>query len=87
MLINGEFAPIVGDVCMYLCMVDVTNINAKEGDSVIVFGEDLSVIDLAKSIGTIPYEILTSVSPRVKSVYIKELSLAMNAIAHNFTKV
>lgn len=71
-LINGEFAPIVGDVCMDLCMVDVTNINAKEGDSVIVFGEDLSVIDLAKSIGTIPYEILTSVSPRVKRVYIKE---------------
>lgn len=71
-LINGEFAPIIGDVCMDLCMVEVTNINAKEGDSVIVFGEDLPVIDLAKSIGTIPYEILTSVSPRVKRVYIKE---------------
>ncbi len=71
-LINGEFAPIIGDVCMDLCMVDVSNINAKEGDTVIVFGEDLSVIDLAKSIGTIPYEILTSVSPRVKRVYIKE---------------
>lgn len=70
-LINGEFAPIIGDVCMDLCMVDVTDITAKEGDSVIVFGEELSVIELAKSIDTIPYEILTSVSPRVKRVYIK----------------
>lgn len=71
-LINGEYAPIVGDVCMDLCMVDVTNINANEGDSVTVFGEDLSVVELAKSINTIPYEILTSVSPRVKRIYIKE---------------
>ena len=71
-LINGEFAPIIGDVCMDLCMVDVTNINANEGDSVIIFGEELSVIDLAKSIHTIPYEILTAVSPRVKRIYIKE---------------
>lgn len=71
-LINGEFAPIIGDVCMDLCMVDVTNINANEGDTVIVFGEDLSVIELANSIGTIPYEILTAVSPRVKKIYIKE---------------
>ncbi len=71
-LINGEFAPIVGNVCMDLCMVDVTDIDAKEGDTVIVFGENLSVIELAESIDTIPYEILTSVSPRVKQVYIKE---------------
>ena len=71
-LINGQFAPIVGDVCMDLCMVDVTNINAKEGDRVTIFGEELSVVELANSIKTIPYEILTSVSPRVKRVYIKE---------------
>lgn len=71
-LINGQFAPIVGDVCMDLCMVDVTDIPAKEGDTVILFGEGLPVIELAKSIGTIPYEILTSISPRVKRVYIKE---------------
>lgn len=71
-LINGQFAPIVGNVCMDLCMVDVTDISANEGDTVILFGESLSVIDQAESIGTIPYEILTAVSPRVKRIYIKE---------------
>jgi alanine racemase len=71
-LINGQIAPIVGNVCMDLCMVDVTDIDAKEGDEVILFGSDLSVIDLAESIATIPYEVLTSVSPRVKRVYITE---------------
>lgn len=70
--INGKFAPIVGNVCMDLCMVDITGIDAKEGDPVIVFGEELSVIELAESIDTIPYEILTSVSPRVKRIYVKE---------------
>ncbi len=68
-LINGAYAPIIGDVCMDLCMVDVTDIEANEGDSVIIFGKDLSVVELAEAIGTIPYEILTSVSPRVKRVY------------------
>jgi alanine racemase len=71
-LINGHPAPIVGNVCMDLCMVDVTGIPAREGDTAVIFGEDLSVIALAESIGTIPYEILTSVSPRVKRIYIKE---------------
>ncbi|WP_298650791.1 bifunctional UDP-N-acetylmuramoyl-tripeptide:D-alanyl-D-alanine ligase/alanine racemase [uncultured Proteiniphilum sp.] len=71
-LINGQYAPIVGNVCMDLCMVDVTGIHAEEGDTVILFGENLSVIELAESIGTIPYEILTSVSSRVKRIYIKE---------------
>lgn len=71
-LINGQYAPIIGNVCMDLCMVDVTDIKANEGDTVILFGENLSVIELAESIGTIPYEILTSVSPRVKRIYIKE---------------
>ena len=68
-LISGAYAPIIGDVCMDLCMVDVTDIEANEGDSVIIFGKDLSVVELAEAIGTIPYEILTSVSPRVKRVY------------------
>lgn len=71
-LINGQFAPIVGNVCMDLCMVDVTDIEVNEGDQVTVFGEALPVTELAKSIGTIPYEILTSVSARVKRVYVKE---------------
>ena len=71
-LINGEYAPIVGNVCMDLTMVDVTDITAEEGDIAILFGENLTVTELADSIGTIPYEILTSVSPRVKRVYVKE---------------
>lgn len=71
-LINGQLAPIVGNVCMDLCMVDVSDIHAEEGDEAVIFGEQLSVIELAKSIGTIPYEILTSISPRVKRVYVKE---------------
>lgn len=71
-LINGLPAPIVGNVCMDLCMVDVTGIPAREGDVVILFGEELPVVEQAESIGTIPYEILTSVSPRVKRIYIKE---------------
>ncbi len=70
-LINGAYAPIIGSVCMDLCMVDVTNIKAEEGDEIIIFGQDLSVVELAESIGTIPYEILTSVSPRVKRIYVK----------------
>ena len=71
-LINGAYAPIIGDVCMDLCMIDVTGIDAKEGDEVVIFGDGLSVVKLAESIGTIPYEILTSVSPRVKRVYVKQ---------------
>jgi len=71
-LINGEVAPIVGNICMDLTMVDVTNIKAEEGDIAVLFGERLPVTELADSIGTIPYEILTSVSPRVKRVYVKE---------------
>jgi alanine racemase len=71
-LINGHLAPIVGDVCMDLCMTDITGIEAKEGDSVIVFGEGLPVTELAKSIDTIPYEILTTISGRVKRIYVKE---------------
>ena len=71
-VINGQLAQIVGNICMDLCMVDVTGIEANEGDTVTLFGDKLSVIDLANSIDTIPYEILTSVSYRVKRVYIKE---------------
>lgn len=71
-LVNGHMAPVVGNICMDLTMIDVTNIDVKEGDSVIIFGKDPSVIDLANKINTIPYEILTSISNRVKHVYYKE---------------
>ncbi|MFR9165401.1 MAG: bifunctional UDP-N-acetylmuramoyl-tripeptide:D-alanyl-D-alanine ligase/alanine racemase [Dysgonomonas sp.] len=71
-LVNGKQAPIVGNICMDLTMIDVTGIDVKEGDAVVVFGQNPTIVDLAAKIGTIPYEILTSVSSRVKRVYFKE---------------
>ena len=68
-LVNGQRAPYVGNICMDVCMIDVTDIDCKEGDKVIIFGEGLPVTELAKILDTIPYEILTSVSTRVKRVY------------------
>ena len=71
-LVGGKRCPIVGNICMDACMIDVTDTDAKEGDPVIIFGEELPVSELADRLGTIPYEILTSVSPRVKRVYYQE---------------
>ena len=68
-LVNGQRAPYVGNICMDVCMIDVTDIDCKEGDKVIIFGEGLPVTELAEILDTIPYEILTSVSTRVKRVY------------------
>lgn len=67
--INGKFAPIVGSICMDMLMVDVTDVVCEEGDVVEVFGEHVSVNDIALKIGTIPYEIMTSISQRVKRVF------------------
>lgn len=71
-IINGKPAPVVGNVCMDMCMIDITGINAKEGDEVIVFGDSQSISQLAKNLDTIPYEVLTNVSRRVKRVYYQE---------------
>lgn len=70
--INGHRCPIVGNICMDACMIDVTDIDAREGDSVIIFGAELPVSELSDKLKTIPYEILTSISPRVKRVYYRE---------------
>lgn len=70
--INGHYAPTVGNICMDACMIDVTDIPCKEGDMVEIFGEHVTVQELADILGTIPYEVLTSVSPRVKRVYFRE---------------
>jgi alanine racemase len=72
MFIKGKPAPIIGNVCMDMCMIDITDINANENDEVIVFGEAYPIADVAKDIGTIPYEVLTNVSRRVKRVYFQE---------------
>ncbi|MBN8695057.1 MAG: bifunctional UDP-N-acetylmuramoyl-tripeptide:D-alanyl-D-alanine ligase/alanine racemase [Bacteroidetes bacterium] len=72
MMIKGQYAPIVGNVCMDMCMIDITDIKANENDEVIVFGDNLSITEIAKDVGTIPYEVLTNVSRRVKRVYYQE---------------
>ena len=71
-LVNGQKAPYVGNICMDVCMIDVTDIECKEGDKAIIFGDDLPVTVLAEVLDTIPYEILTSVSGRVKRVYFQD---------------
>ncbi len=72
MLVNGNPAPVIGNVCMDMTMLDITNIDAKEGDEVIVFGEEPTVTNLATWANTISYEILTNISQRVKRVYFEE---------------
>lgn len=71
-LIKGKSAPVVGNVCMDMTMADITGIDAKEGDEVIIFGEDLPITTVAGWINTIPYELLTSTSERVKRVFYAE---------------
>ena len=68
-LVNGQKADYVGNICMDVCMIDVTDIPCREGDSVEIFGDALPVTILSDLLGTIPYEVLTSVSNRVKRVY------------------
>ncbi|MGC4022003.1 MAG: alanine racemase [Cyclobacteriaceae bacterium] len=71
-LVNGKKAPVIGNVCMDMTMIDVTGVDVNEGDEVVIFGEDLSIHEVAGSIGTIPYEILTNTSERVKRVFVSE---------------
>ncbi|MDR0894384.1 MAG: bifunctional UDP-N-acetylmuramoyl-tripeptide:D-alanyl-D-alanine ligase/alanine racemase [Prevotellaceae bacterium] len=71
-IVNGQRAPYVGNICMDVCLIDVTDIACKEGDSVEIFGDRLPVTELAHILDTIPYEILTSISTRVKRVYYQE---------------
>ena len=71
-LVNGVEAPTVGNICMDACMIDVTGIDCREGDSVEIFGRKMKMERLSDLLDTIPYEILTSVSPRVKRVYYRE---------------
>lgn len=71
-LIGGKKVPVVGNVCMDMTMVDITGVDASEGDEVIVFGPDLPIQEVASSINTIPYEILTNTSDRVKRVFVAE---------------
>lgn len=67
-LLNGHLVPTIGNICMDMCMVDITGIDAKVGDTVTIFGEKPTARDLARILDTIPYEIFTSVSRRVKRI-------------------
>ncbi len=70
--VNGTLCPTVGNICMDACMVDVTNADCKVGDRVEIFGPNVPIEHLSKARGTIPYEILTSISPRVKRIYFRD---------------
>ena len=70
--INGSLVPIIGSICMDMCMIDVTDVEAREKDTVIIFGKEHPVSHAAEALGTIPYEVLTGISPRVPRVYFQE---------------
>lgn len=71
-IVRGERVPIVGNICMDACMIDITDVDAQVGDEVEIFGKHIPVTEIAEKLDTIPYEVLTSVSQRVKRVYFKE---------------
>ena len=70
--VKGHMSPVIGNICMDMCMIDVTGLPVKVGDEVELMGEHNPVSDIAQSIGTIPYEVLTGISQRVKRVYLQE---------------
>ncbi|HPR85890.1 MAG TPA: alanine racemase, partial [Prolixibacteraceae bacterium] len=70
--VNGKVAPLIGNICMDMCMINVTGIDVNVGDEVELMGEHIQVTDIANSINTIPYEILTGISQRVKRIYLQE---------------
>jgi len=70
--VNGKRAKVIGNVCMDLCMIDVTSMDAKEGDTVEIFGDNITISEVAGWLKTISYEVLTSISRRVKRVYFQE---------------
>ena len=71
-LVNGQKVCIIGNICMDMCMVDLSGVTAQEGDEIIIFGEDFTIADISEKTGTIPYEVLTGISSRVKRVYFQE---------------
>lgn len=72
-LVNGIKAPVIGRVCMDMTMIDISHIDAKVGDDVIIFGDTLTLCEIAEISQTIPHEVLTGISDRVKRVYYSEI--------------
>ena len=71
-MVKGKRVPIVGNICMDACMIDITGMDVQVGDEVEIFGKHIPVTELSQKLDTIPYEVLTAVSQRVKRVYYKE---------------
>ncbi len=72
MLLKGKLVPTIGNICMDITMIDVTNTNAQPGDEVIIFGHYPTIQQIAEAMDTIPYEVLTGISARVKRIYVRE---------------
>jgi alanine racemase len=72
LFIKGRKVPIIGNICMDMCMTDVTGLDARAGDEAEIFGNNISIDEIAFQCGTIPYEILTSVPMRVKRIFFRE---------------
>ena len=70
--LNGHRVPTIGNICMDMCMLDITGVKAEVGDTVTIFGEDPTIVELAGILDTIPYEILTSVPRRIERVVIRK---------------
>jgi alanine racemase len=70
--IGDQYCPTVGNVCMDMIMVDVSDINVKPGDQVEIIGNTISMLDMAEKLGTIPYEIMTSFSARMHRVFVDQ---------------
>lgn len=70
--VNGHRAPTIGNICMDMCMLDVTGLDVKVGDTVTIFGDDPKVEEIAGILGTIPYEILTSVPRRIERIIVRK---------------
>ncbi len=75
-VVNGHKVPTIGNICMDMCMLDVTGIDVKVGDTVTIFGDDPTITELARTLGTIPYEILTSVPRRIERIIVKPAAQA-----------
>lgn len=71
-IINNKAVKTIGNICMDMCMVDISKVNVREGDEVIIFGEEHPLTKLAEDLNTIPYEVLTSISHRVKRIYYRD---------------
>ena len=72
LFIKGSRVPIIGNICMDMCMADITGLDAETGDEAEIFGEKISIDEIALKCQTIPYEILTSIPRRVKRVFFRE---------------